>query len=152
MMVGGERPELRGLNLEGLRRNGFTVEEVAICAISLWWFANYLHNLIIYLYMEGLTIYFVQGSRSLAWDLHTGRYSCLLMQILKGWKNVLTKWYCISNSTPQSHTDVQPKVRFIFAGTAWKIGSHIFSSFHDSVNSCIIWTKSSGHMQIQTME
>ncbi|XP_031736347.1 probable acyl-[acyl-carrier-protein]--UDP-N-acetylglucosamine O-acyltransferase, mitochondrial isoform X2 [Cucumis sativus] len=27
MMVGGERPELRGLNLEGLRRNGFTVEE-----------------------------------------------------------------------------------------------------------------------------
>ncbi|XP_050937285.1 probable acyl-[acyl-carrier-protein]--UDP-N-acetylglucosamine O-acyltransferase, mitochondrial isoform X1 [Cucumis melo] len=28
MMVGGERPELRGLNLEGLRRNGFTVEEI----------------------------------------------------------------------------------------------------------------------------
>ncbi|XP_022147531.1 probable acyl-[acyl-carrier-protein]--UDP-N-acetylglucosamine O-acyltransferase, mitochondrial isoform X2 [Momordica charantia] len=28
MMVMGERAELRGLNLEGLRRNGFTVEEI----------------------------------------------------------------------------------------------------------------------------
>lgn len=28
MMVAGERPELRGLNLEGLRRNGFTGEEI----------------------------------------------------------------------------------------------------------------------------
>jgi len=30
MMVVGERAELRGLNLEGLRRNGFTATEVGI--------------------------------------------------------------------------------------------------------------------------
>jgi len=29
-MVVGERAELRGLNLEGLRRNGFTATEVGI--------------------------------------------------------------------------------------------------------------------------
>jgi UDP-N-acetylglucosamine acyltransferase len=28
MMVAGERAELRGLNLEGLRRNGFTMSEM----------------------------------------------------------------------------------------------------------------------------
>ena len=32
MMVAGERAELRGLNLEGLRRNGFTMSEV--CTLS----------------------------------------------------------------------------------------------------------------------
>lgn len=31
MMVTGERAELRGLNLEGLRRNGFTMSEVWHC-------------------------------------------------------------------------------------------------------------------------
>lgn len=30
MMVTGERAELRGLNLEGLRRRGFTAAEVGI--------------------------------------------------------------------------------------------------------------------------
>jgi len=31
MMVAGDRAELRGLNLEGLRRNGFSDQEVFIC-------------------------------------------------------------------------------------------------------------------------
>lgn len=30
MMVAGDRAELRGLNLEGLRRNGFSDQEVCI--------------------------------------------------------------------------------------------------------------------------
>lgn len=41
-MVSGERAELRGLNLEGLRRRGFTDAEVGtcfhyICFINKYW-------------------------------------------------------------------------------------------------------------------
>ena len=35
MMVAGDRAELRGLNIEGLRRNGFSDLEVFIC-IEIW--------------------------------------------------------------------------------------------------------------------
>ena len=94
MMVAGERPELRGLNLEGLRRNGFTVEEVAL-HFSLWFYSNLLASFNDYIW-KGLPYMFVQGSRSMAWDLLTGRYSCLLIQSLKGWKNVSKKWYFTS--------------------------------------------------------
>lgn len=40
MMVSGERAELRGLNLEGLRRRGFTLTEVSKELLMFSWVYN----------------------------------------------------------------------------------------------------------------
>lgn len=40
-MVSGDRAEIRGLNLEGLRRRGFSVVEVHFSLIiNTWWLSN----------------------------------------------------------------------------------------------------------------
>lgn len=47
MMVSGERAQLRGLNLEGLRRHGFSVAEVSFWLKSvLDWFYELGHEFV----------------------------------------------------------------------------------------------------------
>ena len=84
-MVTGERAELRGLNLEGLRRNGFTMSEVWNCVTMLSHFGMLPNN---------PDFFFLLGvGRWRAWEQPIVRYSCLPRhQVLK---SVSRRWYLL---------------------------------------------------------